>query len=305
MIDLTQEASETTATVIAVTPRRTGEEDEKLVADVTLAVVVITAEDAAVVQRFVPGAVDYWDRSDASRAAAKSAEAVEGAAAAAVASSGLQAAVSLRETAPTRYAVTLTGGDEDDGKVFVSSPGELRAVRLAATPRGGVVLSLRVRLDVPSPADVGRLAAMLEQDVEVAMKRVQMLLKFPDRPRSEVDDLVVYTIDGIECAGRVVSLSEDGGEIEVDDFGERANVAQSAVTSCVRVAPPSGYTLDQIEGYIKRVAKSAKAEPSWVDVVVSVGSAVAAGEVERAGDRVVLSTSVVDAAYPRRERAAK
>lgn len=295
ILDLCEHKGEGTGELASIKIKRDGTAEERFLADVDLVFSVETEEQAQVVERAIPGALSQWNRSNIAKEAAKGETAVGGAAAGAVAGSGVQ-----RNTAKFDYpASRCTICPAEGGLVVLNEiASEVQTTKFAASAKNAL-FTIKLRLFGLTAEQITGLLGGLSKDVSISVEQNQQVLSFPRRSQgANIGDVVSgSTKDGLFC-GVVVARGRGADEIamiEVDDNGHSVNVPEASITSTIQVVPEDGKDLD---GLLKRFGSKTKkrgVESTWPFLVAALGAAYASGA-SSVGDSWVLTTAIVDSA---------
>jgi hypothetical protein len=250
-------------------PKRSGEQGEDLVLDLDLFFEVSTEQDAEAVGSTVPGALALWRTGQSAREAGGAEEVLGGAAARSAGSRGVYGGISIKVPDPdVRISLSMLGGEQ-----VVEAVAEVSALRFKSTPKVSALV-VRARLHGLDGEDVGSLATLLGETVEVVFERSQQSLPFErSAPTAEIGSVISGIQSGREYAGLVVgrAIDETEGEmIEIEDFDARLLVRATSVTGAIKVQT-EGQTLDEALDAFRDLAAEAGLDPSWRYLVVALG----------------------------------
>lgn len=287
VIDLSETHAEGQGRLISAGWRAAGEGDSRNM-DVEVLFDLTDADEAAVVERTVPGAAGLYKSAAQARDAAQAATAAEGAAAGSSAMAGVSGTTTVKVGQPH---VRLTLANAESGHVAVSDGNaEILSAKLRATGRK-ITFALKLRVfecDIDRSPDMLRL---INKSITLALERKQLTLPLRGPPEPEVGSVV----SAGEHAGILLSYGiedDDGKMAEVDDCGEVRVVPCTAITSSNRVNAPTGSAMDATLALYKKRAKAKKVDASWCHLLVALGRSFANGD-QKPGD-YVLTTAVID-----------
>jgi hypothetical protein len=165
------------------------------------------------------------------------------------------------------------------GEHVVETTAEVSSVRFKSTPKLSSLV-VKARLHAVDGEEVGSLATLLGEVVEVVFERSQQVLPFErSTPSAEIGSVVSGVQSGQEYAGLVAgrAIDESEGEmIEIVDFDAKLLVRATSVTGAIHVTT-DGRTLEDVVEQYHDLAVEAGIEPSWRHLVVALGHEYLAG----------------------------